>query len=58
MTHDHHAHHDHAHGQHGHAHHHHSTPDTADGRRRVAIAACLTFGFMLAEVIGGVISGS
>ncbi len=45
-----------------HSHHHHDhgsdVSNTADGRRRVAIAACLTFGFMLAEIIGGVISGS
>ena len=46
---------------HHHGHHHdHSSAvsDTADGRRRVAIAAFLTFGFMIAEIIGGVISGS
>lgn len=49
--------HDHSHHGHDHA-HHHAIDDTADGRRRVAIAACLTFGFMIAEVIGGVISGS
>jgi cobalt-zinc-cadmium efflux system protein len=56
--------HDHAHDHnhnhnHNHEHgHHHAMPDTVDGRRRVAIAAILTFGFMIAEVIGGVISGS
>lgn len=33
-------------------------PDTADGRRRTAIAAGLTFSFMIAEVAGGLISGS
>jgi len=46
---------------HHHGHHHdHSSAvsNTADGRRRVAIAAVLTFGFMLAEIIGGVVSGS
>ena len=43
-----HSHHDHAHG----------VRDSVDGRRRVAIAAVLIFGFMIAEVIGGVISGS
>ena len=53
--------HAHAHppGDHSHDHsHHHAMKDTKDGRRRVAIAACLTFGFMIAEVIGGIISGS
>ena len=49
-------HHDH---HHGHSHDHsHGVADTADGRRRVAIAAVLTASFMLAEIIGGVISGS
>ncbi|MCR9223038.1 MAG: cation diffusion facilitator family transporter [Hyphomonas sp.] len=32
--------------------------DSADGRRRVAIAAVLTFSFMIAEIVGGLISGS
>ncbi len=49
--------HSHNHDGHDHA-HHHAISDTSDGRRRVAIAALLTFGFMLAEIIGGVISGS
>lgn len=49
---------------HGHTHthtdhaHHHALDDTKDGRRRVAIAALLTFSFMVAEVIGGIVSGS
>ena len=46
---------------HHHGHHHdHSSAvsNTADGRRRVAFAAFLTFGFMLVEIVGGVISGS
>ncbi|MEM7328854.1 MAG: cation diffusion facilitator family transporter [Pseudomonadota bacterium] len=49
----------HAH-HHGHTHHDHGSAvsNTADGRRRVAIAAILTFGFMIAEIIGGLISGS
>jgi len=47
--------HDHAHT---HSDHSHALSDTADGRRRVAIAAVLTFSFMIAEVIGGIISGS
>ncbi len=51
--------HSHAHSDHSHDHaHHHALDDTSDGRRRVAIAAILTFTFMIAEVIGGVISGS
>ena len=57
MAHDH----SHAHGHdgHGHAHHHHApSVDTADARKRVAFAALLTFLFMIAEVVGGVISGS
>lgn len=47
--------HEHAERDHGHD---HAIPDTADGRRRVAFAALLTFSFMLVEVIGGVLSGS
>lgn len=49
--------HGHAHSAHDHA-HHHALDNTKDGRRRVAIAALLTFSFMIAEVIGGLISGS
>jgi cobalt-zinc-cadmium efflux system protein len=41
---------------HGSGHHHHHAH--AANERSVAIAACLTGAFMLAEVIGGVISGS
>ncbi|MEZ5997539.1 MAG: cation diffusion facilitator family transporter [Hyphomonas sp.] len=56
-AHDGHAHeHDHAHG-HGHS-HDHADMRTADSRRRVAIAGLLTAAFMLAEVAGGLISGS
>ncbi len=47
----------HAHDPHDHA-HHHADMGSADSRRRVAIAAFLTGGFMMAEVVGGVISGS
>lgn len=47
--------HSHSHHDHGHAHH---VSDSADGRRRVAIAAVLIFSFMIAEVVGGLISGS
>ena len=54
-------HHDHSHGHgHGHSHDHaaHVDTETADGRRRVAFAFVLTALFMVAEVIGGIISGS
>ena len=47
----------HAHGSHDHG-HHHALPETADARKRVAFAAILTFVFMIAEVAGGLISGS
>ncbi|MEO1662239.1 MAG: cation diffusion facilitator family transporter [Pseudomonadota bacterium] len=50
----------HHHG-HDHSHHHDHAgmiEDTTDGRQRVAIAGLLTFGFMIAEIIGGLISGS
>ena len=49
----------HAHA-HNHAHDHAAHVDTgsADGRRRVAITCVLTAGFMIAEVVGGIISGS
>ncbi len=47
--------HSHAHHDHDHS---HGVADTTDGRRRVAIAAVLTFAFMIAEVVGGLISGS
>lgn len=49
----------HTHDHEGHAHHqHHADMTTADSRRRVLIAAMLTGGFMLAEVVGGLVSGS
>lgn len=48
---------DHAHDSGG-SDHSHSDMSSADGRRRVAIAGFLTGSFMLAEVAGGVISGS
>lgn len=38
--------------------HSHGDVSSADGRRRVVIAGFLTAGFMLAEVAGGLISGS
>ncbi|PVA07708.1 cation diffusion facilitator family transporter [Thalassorhabdomicrobium marinisediminis] len=42
-------------GDHGHDHDHSHVPKN---ERKIAIAAVLTGGFMLAEVVGGVISGS
>lgn len=49
----------HTHDHEGHAHHqHHADMGSADSRRRVVLAAVLTGGFMFAEVIGGILSGS
>ena len=49
----------HTHDHEGHAHHqHHADMSSADSRRRVVLAALLTGGFMFAEVIGGILSGS
>lgn len=56
-SHDHTHHHGHSHG-HDHDHDHHANMDTADSRRRVAIAGVLTAIFMVAEITGGLISGS
>lgn len=61
--HDHdHAHDDHDHGHsngHSHAHGHSHAPTVSAGNeRRVGLAALLTGGFMLAEVVGGLVSGS
>lgn len=39
-------------------HHDHSINVSQDNKQRVFIAMILTFGFMLAEVIGGILSGS
>lgn len=49
-----HDHHDHAHGHH----HHHHAEVRETNERRVLIAALLTGGFMLAELIGGLVTGS
>lgn len=50
--------HDHHHGHHhGHGHAHGDHPH-GDGERRTLIAACLTGAFMIAEVIGGLWTGS
>lgn len=46
------SHHDHSH------HHHQGTAEGRDSRKRLMWAMLLTAGFMLAEVIGGLISGS
>ena len=55
--HDHHGHsHSHSHG-HGHAHAHHHHGEGAS-ERALLIACLLTGGFMLAEILGGVVSGS
>ena len=50
--------HDHGHSHGAGGHDHAPSTDTADGRRRVAIAAVLTFAFMGVEIVGAVISGS
>jgi cobalt-zinc-cadmium efflux system protein len=50
--------HDHTHGHAGHSHAHEADMTSADARRRVVLAALLTGGFMFAEVIGGIVSGS
>ena len=58
-AHQHHGHshgHNHHHGHHGHGHSHSHGGD--NNRRRVGIAAALTGLFMIAEVVGGLISGS
>ena len=54
MGHHHHHGHSHAHGHHGHSHSHAGE----NNRTRVGIAALLTGLFMIAEVAGGLISGS
>lgn len=49
----------HTHHPESHPHHqHHADMTSADARRRVVLAALLTGGFMIAEVIGGILSGS
>jgi len=48
--------HDNSHGHHDHA--AHADLNTADGRRRVAIAGIVTAVFMVVETNGGIISGS
>ena len=51
-----HDHHGHDHAGHGHSHHGHS--HGSSNKTRVLIAACLTGGFMFAEAIGGLVTGS
>lgn len=56
-----HDHHDHRGHDHGHDHgpgHSHAPKVSASNQRRVGLAALLTGSFMLAEVVGGVVSGS
>jgi cobalt-zinc-cadmium efflux system protein len=53
--------HDHSGHPHGHGHNHahdHLGPVSAGNRRRLAVAALLTCGFMLAEAAGGLFTGS
>ena len=54
-----HSHHDHAPGE-GHAHHghDHAPAGEAGNRGRILLAAILTTGFMVAEAVGGVLTGS
>ena len=49
--------HDHGH-DHDHGHHHAPGEVTADNARRVLLALLLTGGFMLVEVVGGLLTGS
>lgn len=57
--HDHGAHsHDHPSHDHDHAGHSHAPKVSAGNERAVLIGLCLTAGFMVAEIIGGVLSGS
>lgn len=51
----HHDHHGHDHGHHGHS---HAPQVDAGNEKRIGIAALLTGGFMVAELVGGLISGS
>lgn len=55
-----HEHDDDGHGHdHGHEHHHSHAPTVTAGNERVVLVGfLLTFGFMIAEVIGGLLSGS
>ncbi|TKT77519.1 cation diffusion facilitator family transporter [Aquamicrobium sp. LC103] len=53
--------HSHSHGGHDHSHNHSHGYGRANGtsdKTRVLIAACLTGGFMIAEAVGGIVTGS
>lgn len=50
--------HAHSHHEHEHGGHHHTPEVSRDNERRIFIAMWLTGGFMVAEVVGGLISGS
>ena len=50
--------HPHAHGAHDHAHQHGHAHDHGDARRRLTIALTLTAVFLVAEVVGGLVSNS
>jgi cobalt-zinc-cadmium efflux system protein len=61
MAHDHttsHSHHSHGHDHDHHHGHGHAHPVDSRNERRTLIAAALTGGFMLAEVVGGILTGS
>ncbi|WP_148274986.1 cation diffusion facilitator family transporter [Novosphingobium sp. PY1] len=49
--------HDHSHG-HSHGHHHHAPPPPGNASKAFAIAVALNIGFVIAEVVAGLISGS
>lgn len=53
-----HSHHSHEHHNHDHGHHSHAPTVNANNRWRVGVAAVLTGLFMIAEIAGGLISGS
>jgi cobalt-zinc-cadmium efflux system protein len=50
--------HDHDHAGHGHASHSHSHVANAGNARAIGVAALLTGGFLIIEIVGGLISGS
>ena len=50
--------HAHSHAGHGHAGHNHGHATDATSKTRILIAALLTGGFMVAEAVGGVLTGS
>ncbi|MEN9060341.1 MULTISPECIES: cation diffusion facilitator family transporter [Ponticoccus] len=50
--------HDHAHGSHGHHHHHHIDPEQLAGDKRLAAAVGVNVLLTVAQIIGGIVSGS